>query len=172
MKSLCYDLVQFTQPIKLRNKPDEGDLLGIFWLIENWVIEESSGLSAFGLDKEWVKKTTDVIENLEYSPNFEPKQITCNITEIESSHDDDAHVQEIEKILESIRDGRLYQLNLGREWKGKMHGEPIEVFHRPSEQNPAPFLVYLLTRSFIFLDFIIPRVFADFKKWDTQNFPD
>ena len=97
------------------------------------------------MDKDWVRKTTEVIENLEDVPNFESKNITSGITEIESSHDDKAHVQEIEKILESIRDGRLYQLNFGREWKGKMHGEPIEVFHRLSEQNPAPFLV-LFTR--------------------------
>ena len=101
--SLSYDLVQFTQPIKLQNKPNQDNLLGIFWLIENWIIEESNGLSAFGLDKDWVRKTTEVIENLEDVPNFEPKQITSRITDIESSHDDEAHVQEIEKILESIK---------------------------------------------------------------------
>ncbi len=141
--SLSYDLVQFTQPIRLQNKPKHGDLLGIFWLIENWVIEESNCLVAHGLNKDWVKKTTDVIENLENTPSFEPKQITSEITEIKSSHDDGTHIQEIEKILESIRDGRLYQLNFGREWKGKMLGEPIEVFHRLSEQNPAPFSCFI-----------------------------
>ena len=94
-------------------------MLGIFWLIENWIIEESNGLTALGLDNDWVRKATEVIENLEDLPSFETKQITSHITEIESSHDDEAHAQEIEKILESIRDGRLYQLNFGREWKGK-----------------------------------------------------
>ena len=148
--SLSYDLVQFTQPIKLQNKPKQGNLLGIFWLIENWIIEESNGLSAYGMDKDWVRKTTEVIENLEDVPNFESKNITSRITEIESSHDDKAHVQEIEKILESIRDGRLYQLNFGREWKGKMHGEPIEVFHRLSEQNPAPFSCFIYSPDLSF----------------------
>ena len=80
------------------------------------------------MDKDWVRKTTEVIEDLKDVQNFEPKHITSRITDIESSHDDEAHVQEIEKILESIRDGRLYQLNFGREWRGRMHGEPIEVF--------------------------------------------
>ena len=34
--ALAYDLVQWTQPIILQNPPNEGEVLGILWLVEEW----------------------------------------------------------------------------------------------------------------------------------------
>ena len=35
--ALSYDLVQWTQPIRLQHPPQEGEILAVLWLVENWI---------------------------------------------------------------------------------------------------------------------------------------
>ena len=74
ISSMAYDLVQFTQPIRLQNKPKEGEILAVFWLIQNWVIETSNEITAYGIDDDWVERVNSVIAGL-------PDQATLKIPE-------------------------------------------------------------------------------------------
>ena len=38
--ALSYDLVQWTQPIRLQYPPQEGDILAILWLVDEWQEDE------------------------------------------------------------------------------------------------------------------------------------
>ena len=114
--ALAYDLVQWTQPIKLQYPPVEGEILAILWLVEEWSEQEV------------------VIPELKSDPK--PMVET-------SSHSDQEHANIVEKIKDSIEDGELYQLNFGRRWTGELSEDPAEIFHRLSVSNPAPFSGYI-----------------------------
>ena len=114
--ALAYDLVQWTQPIKLQNQPVMGEVLGILWMVE-----------------EWEEGDCEI-------PDIEP----CKRVEGEySSHTDEEHANIVSKIKKSITSGELYQLNFGRTWKGPLSESPIKIFHRLAISNPAPFSGYM-----------------------------
>ena len=117
--ALAYDLVQWTQPIILQNPPNEGEVLGILWLLEEW------------------KSTTSRIQDLEELQSA--KKVDGEI----SSHSDEEHATDIEKIRDSIKRGELYQLNLGRTWHAPLEEEPAVIFQRLAYSNPAPFSGYI-----------------------------
>ena len=117
--ALAYDLVQWTQPIILQNPPHEGEILGILWLVEDW---KSSSMEMNGLE--------------EIPPAIKVEGEV-------SSHSDEEHVEEIEKIRNSIKQGELYQLNLGRTWHAPLSEDPARIFQRLAYSNPAPFSGYI-----------------------------
>ena len=114
--ALSYDLVQWTQPIKLQHPPAEGEILGILWLVEKW-IEGDCVIPEIGA----YKRASDEI----------------------SSHNDEEHAQIVSRIKDSITAGELYQLNFGRTWEGSLNEEPKTIFHRLAINNPAPFSGYI-----------------------------
>lgn len=114
--ALSYDLVQWTQPLKLQFPPDEGEVLAILWLVEQW--DEGEVL----------------IPELENPVRVEGEK---------SSHSDTEHAQIVQQIKDSITAGELYQLNFGRTWQGPLGEEPAQVFHRLATNNPAPFSGYI-----------------------------
>ena len=114
--ALSYDLVQWTQPLKLQFPPEEGEVLAILWLVEQW--DEGEVL----------------IPELENPVRVEGEK---------SSHSDTEHAQIVQQIKNSITAGELYQLNFGRAWQGPLGEEPAQVFHRLATNNPAPFSGYI-----------------------------
>ena len=114
--ALSYDLVQWTQPLKLQFPPEEGEVLAILWLVEQW--DEGEVL----------------IPELEKPVRVEGEK---------SSHSDTEHAQIVQQIKNSITAGELYQLNFGRAWQGPLGEEPAQVFHRLATNNPAPFSGYI-----------------------------
>ena len=114
--ALSYDLVQWTQPLKLQFPPEEGEVLAILWLVEQW--DEGEVL----------------IPELEKPVRIEGEK---------SSHSDTEHAQIVQQIKNSITAGELYQLNFGRAWQGPLGEEPAQVFHRLATNNPAPFSGYI-----------------------------
>ena len=117
--ALAYDLVQWTQPISLQFPPEEGEILGVLWLVDEW------------------ETTTPGISNSENMPPV--MKVEGEI----SSHSDQQHVEDIERIRASITRGELYQLNLGRTWSAPLAEEPSTIFHRLAHNNPAPFSGYI-----------------------------
>lgn len=117
--ALAYDLVQWTQPLILQNPPAEGEVLGILWLVEEW------------------KTQAPGIQNSNELP--QPTKIESE----KSSHSDEAHAADIEKIRNSIKRGELYQLNLGRTWHAPLGEAPATIFQRLAHSNPAPFSGYI-----------------------------
>tara|TARA_B100001559_G_scaffold91888_1_gene76952 strand:+ start:1661 stop:3613 length:1953 start_codon:yes stop_codon:yes gene_type:complete len=114
--ALSYDLVQWTQPISLQTPPDEGEILAVLWLVDEWIEEE-------------------VI-----SPQI-PSAIRMEGEK--SSHTDEEHAHIVQRIKQSITAGELYQLNFGRTWSGPLGEDPAQIFHRLARNNPAPFSGYI-----------------------------
>ena len=114
--ALSYDLVQWTQPISLQHPPQEGEILAILWLVEEWIEEEVR------------------------SPEIPSPVRMVGET---SSHTDDEHAQIVHRIKQSIIAGEMYQLNFGRTWTGPLGEDPAHIFHRLATNNPAPFSGYI-----------------------------
>ena len=119
--ALSYDLLQWTQPLRLQNPPKEGSILGLMWLVESWREEDESS----------APEVTEAVF----------------VGGEKSSHDDLQHEQEIEKIRSSIKSGELYQLNFGRKWNGNLLEHPSSIFKRLAATNPAPFSAYIEARD-------------------------
>eukprot|EP00614_Pseudopedinella_elastica_P025448 CAMPEP_0172635780 /NCGR_PEP_ID=MMETSP1068-20121228/200928_1 /TAXON_ID=35684 /ORGANISM="Pseudopedinella elastica, Strain CCMP716" /LENGTH=714 /DNA_ID=CAMNT_0013448089 /DNA_START=169 /DNA_END=2314 /DNA_ORIENTATION=- len=120
--ALAYDLVQWTEPLRLANPPNPGAALGVFWLVENWQVDETSGeeiMVGGNITQRPPPKGTD----------------TCSHTDVE-------HAADVRRIQSAIRAGELYQLNLGRTWSGPLQEEPLDIFLRLAQENPAPFSAY------------------------------
>jgi anthranilate synthase component 1 len=51
------------------------------------------------------------------------------------------YLQGIQRILDYIRAGDVFQVNLSRQWQGEMHGDfsPVDIYRRLRRTNPAPF---------------------------------
>ena len=114
--ALSYDLVQWTQPISLQHPPEEGEILAVLWLVEEW------------------------IEGEVRSPEI-PSPI--RMVGETSSHTDEEHAQIVHRIKQSITAGEMYQLNFGRTWTGPLGEDPAQIFHRLTTNNPAPFSGYI-----------------------------
>ena len=114
--ALSYDLVQWTQPISLQHPPEEGEILAVLWLVEEWIEEEVR------------------------SPEIPSPVRMVGET---SSHTDEEHAQIVHRIKQSITAGEMYQLNFGRTWTGPLGEDPAHIFHRLATNNPAPFSGYI-----------------------------
>lgn len=115
--ALSYDLLQWTQPIRLQNPPKVGSIIGLMWLVDSW-------------------------READESPAPEVSEAIFVGGE-KSSHDDLQHEQEIEKIRSAIKSGELYQLNFGRKWNAELIEHPSSIFKRLAATNPAPFSAYI-----------------------------
>lgn len=59
----------------------------------------------------------------------------------------DAHGRAIERALEDIAAGRIYQVNLARRWAGRFEGEPLMLFREMRRASPVPLGFYLELRE-------------------------
>ena len=140
--ALAYDMVQWTRPLQLQHVPEEGELLILLWLVERIIVHE---------------KATDMVRSHalkgdlwheEVSPHTEHGSVMQALPESPrsletSSMTDEQHEQAIESVRESIREGQMYQVNVGRWWNGRIREHPWRIFQRLNETNPAPFSAYL-----------------------------
>ncbi|MCH1422526.1 MAG: chorismate-binding protein [Candidatus Poseidoniaceae archaeon] len=140
--ALAYDMVQWTQPLRMQNQPNAGEVLTVLWLIERMVIQDRSNESmhVHALpDDNWAEQ---VAGHLNQYGGLEALQPLAQSAET-SSLTDGQHQAIIEDIRESIRDGQMYQVNVGRWWDGPLKEHPRHIFQRLSEQNPAPFSAFI-----------------------------
>ena len=114
--ALAYDLIQWTQPLRLQNPPEPGEVLAILWLVDEW--EED-----------------DVV-----CPEIEDG---VRISGEVSSHSDEQHAEIVQRVKDSITAGEIYQLNFGRTWEGPLGEDPATIFQRLAMNNPAPFSGYI-----------------------------
>ncbi len=141
--SIAYDIVQFTQPVGLEKSAKESDILMVLWLVENYVIHsmESDNYVVHGINEQWVKSVSEVIDNHEILVTL-PLQPENNNDEV-SSINDEQHRNSIQKIKASIASGMFYQVNFGRFWSGRLVEHPFTIFQRLTIANPAPFSAYI-----------------------------
>ncbi|MGB2393636.1 MAG: chorismate-binding protein, partial [Poseidonia sp.] len=138
--ALAYDLVQWTQPLRLQHPPEEGAILAVLWCVENGVVvDHASGVTAvFGSDGAWC----DDASNLELQENTSVRVPAPTPHREAVTHTDETHADNVEAVREGIVDGQVYQVNIGKHWQGEID-HPYAVFQRLMRDNPAPFSAYV-----------------------------
>ena len=98
--------------------------------------------SVYGSNKDWTEAVKSIV-----SAN---KKIEIELTEQpENNHqeicsiNDQQHLDKIGQITDAIAKGMFYQINFGRFWRGKLVEHPLNIFHRLTVTNPAPFSAYV-----------------------------
>ena len=114
--ALSYDLIQWTQPLRLQHPPKPGEILAILWLVEEWE---------------------------DYEVVYPKLNDAVRITGELSSHSDEQHAEIVQRVKDSITAGEIYQLNFGRTWEGPLGEDPAVIFQRLAMNNPAPFSGYI-----------------------------
>jgi len=141
--SFAYDMVQWTQPIALQHVPEEGDLLGVLWLIDKYIVHsnEDDLMEVITNNNDWRSLVENEIsqEQRPFSLIEQPKNDYLEIP----SHTDKEHIEILERIKQSIADGQVYQVNFGRFWTSKLIESPKVIFYRLLKSNPAPFSTYI-----------------------------
>jgi anthranilate synthase/aminodeoxychorismate synthase-like glutamine amidotransferase len=138
--ALAYDLVQWTQPLRLQHPPAEGALLAVLWQIENGIVIDAASetWAVFGSDEAWCEKANTALEG---EPT-ELKTPSPPLTLETVTHTDETHQDNINRVRQGIVEGQVYQVNIGKHWEGGID-HPLSVFHRLLHSNPAPFSAYV-----------------------------
>ena len=138
--AMAYDMMQWTQPLLLQYPPEEGALLSILWLIEGGVLHERSTdeVRVFGSESAWSNLTQETL----LRPPIETIQAVPSRQDESTTHSDETHMDNIERVKQGIVAGQVYQVNVGKHWKGPID-HPFEVFKRLTRTNPSPYAVYL-----------------------------
>ena len=137
--ALAYDLVQWTQPIRLQNPPDEGNLLAVLWRIDGGiaVYHENDTPCVFGNNLDWCAAAEKVL-----AWDGQPVSVTSPQPHREAvTHTDETHEDNVEAVRQGIVNGQVYQVNVGKHWQGEID-HPYTVYQRLMRSNPAPFSAY------------------------------
>ena len=140
---LTYDLVQWTEPVRLSNLPPEGALNGLLLRCDRWLVHDRQQgtliLRTLGGD-EWFSQTRLAVEEWLNSHEDMDSHVEC--TSFSSSVSDAQHMQVVDDVRAGIHRGEFYQLNYGRVWRGEIQS-PWAVFKRLQRSNPAPYSGWL-----------------------------
>jgi len=92
-----------------------------------------------GADKR-IEKIINIIED-----SKEHIQLTQHKTEnkVSSNFEKEAYKQAIERVRSYIKNGDIYQANMTQRFQAPMRDEPIELYQKLRELNPAPFASYI-----------------------------
>jgi anthranilate synthase/aminodeoxychorismate synthase-like glutamine amidotransferase len=141
---LTYDMVRYTEPLRLHSTPEPGSILMILYRVDRWVVHDREDstikIESSIVDDEWVAAVRVEIEQGVPACNTLP-QPTSRIPQTES---DVEHAEKVRKTQSAIRKGVLYQLNYGRIWSQEVDN-PWEVFQRLNRDNPAPLSAWLFS---------------------------
>ena len=138
--ALAYDLVQWTQPLRLQHPPAEGALLAVLWQIENGIVIDAASetWAVFGSDEAWCEKANTALEG--EPPELKTPSPPLTLETV--THTDETHQDNINRVRQGIVEGQVYQVNIGKHWEGGID-HPLSVFHRLLHSNPAPFSAYV-----------------------------
>ena len=138
--ALAYDLVQWTQPLRLQHPPDEGALLAVLWCIHAGAVidHRTDEVRVFGTDGGWCTPAQISVDRAGGAPSVPPPRPHDETV----SHTDETHANNVEAVRRGIVDGQVYQVNIGKHWQGEID-HPYRVFQRLMVQNPAPFSAYV-----------------------------
>ena len=139
---LTYDMVQYTEPLKLQHHPEEESILMILYRADRWVlhnhIESYIEIHSSIDNDEWVLDIEDLLDQgIPSRPAPAPPRERTPETESDSSHAD-----KVRKTQTAIREGVLYQLNYGRIWSAEIDST-WDIFERLERDNPAPLSAWL-----------------------------
>ncbi len=141
---LTYDLVQWTEPVRLQNIPEPSALLGILLRADRLIIhnrfEGILTLESLHSDN-WFDICSTKIDYW-IKNRFNKEVESAKHTSLESTISDSEHCDIVDTVRSSIKDGEFYQLNYGRIWSGKI-SNPWSVFKRLIKSNPAPYSAWI-----------------------------
>ena len=143
--ALAYDLVQWTQPWRLRHPPEEDAILAILWRVDRWLIHDRAAETLHLLTMSGDEWGDEVAAMLAAKPTLEITD-SGSAPKVEgevSSHTDQQHAEIVRQVQKAITAGQLYQLNFGRTWSGELAEHPWQVMLRLAGDNPAPFSAWL-----------------------------
>lgn len=137
--ALAYDLVQWTQPLRLQHPPEERTLLAVLWLVSGGVVidHHQDRVEVFGDDETWchsAKPCTSWNGETVEVPSPQPHREAV-------THTDETHEGNVEAVRQGIINGQVYQVNVGKHWQGEID-HPYAVYQRLLRSNPAPFSAY------------------------------
>ena len=137
--ALAYDLVQWTQPLRLQHPPKEGSLLAVLWLVSGGVVidHHRETVTVFGDDEAWCQAAKP------HAP-WSGKSVVVPLAQPHReavTHTDETHEGNVEAVRQGIVNGQVYQVNIGKHWQGEID-HPYTVFQRLMRSNPAPFSAY------------------------------
>ena len=138
--ALAYDLVQWTQPLRLQHPPAEGALLAVLWLITDGVVQHhaTGDITVFGNDEMWCKLANEALQQSAGAHELPPPTQAREAV----THTDETHQDNIEAVRQGITRGQVYQVNIGKHWQGDID-HPYDVFRRLMRINPAPYAAYV-----------------------------
>jgi len=146
---LGYDLVQWTEPLRLQHTAKPDDLIGVLYRVDRWLVHDRTRgalwLCAPPGDA-WavaVERLLDEQSATLVPCTFCPLASERGGTGASSSIDDATHAEAVRTVQECIRAGQLYQLNFGRCWAGRLQEEPWGLMQRLFLCNAAPFSAFL-----------------------------
>ena len=138
--AVAYDMVQWTQPLRLQHPPEENEILTVLWRIENGVlIDRATDQHHVLSSSKWGHEALKHVETIGAAPDV---PVVVNVAEPHVSLSPERHVDLINIVRESIRNGQFYQANIGKHWSGPID-HPYAVFQRLLVSNPAPYSAYL-----------------------------
>ena len=107
-------------------------MIGLLWRSERWARRNQEGSLEIEGDRAWVELVRDAeAEHRSISQRWMPSSDIC-------SHDRRTHASKVRRILDRIRSGDIYQMNLAREWHGSMEHPPDVAATTLFEQTPRP----------------------------------
>ena len=111
--ALAYDLVQWTQPLRLQHPPEEGTILAVLWCVEGGVVIDHANqtTAVFGNDDAWCAAAS--LER----PEEHHVSVPLPTPHREAvTHTDETHADNVAAVRQGIVDGQVYQVNIGKHW--------------------------------------------------------
>jgi len=70
---------------------------------------------------------------------YKEKTVTVSMKNLKCSMTRDEYVEKVRRVIEYIKDGHTYQLNLSMKYEAELDVEPFSLWTGMAEKNPAPF---------------------------------
>jgi len=139
---LTYDMVQHTEPLRLKHTPADDSVLMILYRADRWIIhdriEASVQVHSTINDDQWVAEVEHILnQGIPHRTSPARPRERTPTTETDSDH-----AEKVRRTQAAIREGVLYQLNYGRIWSAEID-TPWDVFERLERDNPAPLSAWL-----------------------------
>jgi para-aminobenzoate synthetase component I len=80
---------------------------------------------------------------LEQATHGKPGIATFSASETISRTPNRAYLEQVERALEYVRAGDIFQVNLSHRLEASFHGDPWALYERLAERSPAPFSAYI-----------------------------
>lgn len=93
--------------------------------------------------EDFIKQQLEDFENVLKLTSREPEPFSCNPQGFKSNIAKTEYIGAVEKIIEYIKAGDVYQVNMSQRFEMQFSGDTFTLFRHLYEKNPAPFFAYI-----------------------------